>query len=286
MFTTTLGRITLVAVMAATFGFGVLLVAVWSVEDALYYKPQLYAENFTVPEVSARALAVFDVHSGTEIAAKNAAEVLPIASITKLLTASIFYDETNLGATTSITWQDINTEGEAGRLHAYEVYTNRGLMYPLLLESSNDAAAVMLRVAPELQVKMQEYAASLGLVETVLDDTSGLSDKNVSTAHELSILLKALYEKEPHIFDITQLPLFIGKHTGWMNNSPFVHEEGYIGGKHGFTYAANRTAAVIFDETLPNGRIRTIGYILLGSDDLASDIALLRAEVQKSVRYE
>jgi len=195
----------------------------------------------------------------------------------------VFYDSADLDATTTIVWSDVNTEGDAGKLHPYEEYTYRELMYPLLLESSNDAAAVLLRVSPDLLTRMGAYTQSLGLLVTTFNDTSGLSDKNVSTATELSILFRELYKNSPHIFDITRLKQFVGTHTGWLNNNPLIAQEGYRGGKHGFTNEANRTVVAFFDETIATGQVRTIGYVLLQSDDLKADIALLREVVHKNV---
>jgi len=281
-----LGRITVVTVVGLAFSLGLLLIALWSVDDAITYVPELHVGEFEAATVQALSYIVFDVQTGTEIASKASEEVLPIASLTKLLTAAMFYESADLNATTSITWSDVNTDGDAGKLKYKEMYSYRELLYPLLLESSNDAAAAMLRVKPNLLTEMESYVESLRLTKTVFADTSGLSDANVSTAYELFVLFKDLYAQYPHVFDITHLSQFIGSNTGWMNNNPFVDSEGYVGGKHGFTYAANRTVFVLFDEELNNGHIRTVGYILLGSSDLKADVGILREEIREKVRYE
>lgn len=284
---TIIGRISILAVIVLMFASGMLLIAAWSVEYALRYNPTLTVVPITPSsEITAKAYMVFDQESGTQVISKQKDEVLPIASVTKLLSASVFYANADLQATTTIVWPDVVTPSTAGRLHLGEVYTYRELLYPLLLESSNDAAAAMARVLPELLPQMQAYADALNLQHTVFADASGLSAQNVSTAHELSILVRDLYDAQPHIFDITRLRQYIGTHTGWMNNDPFVAQEGYAGGKHGFTIAANRTATVFFDETLQNGAVRTVGYVLLGSDDLLADVELLREQVRQHVRYE
>ena len=197
MFRTAFGRITILFVVIASFCFGMLLIAAWSVEDALNYEPQLYVSNFDVSVSDAKAYAVFDLQTGTEIASRNAEEVLPIASITKLVTAGVFYENTDLNATTTILWNDLNTEGAAGRLHFAEEYSHHELLFPLLLESSNDAASTMLRVDPDLLMRMGERVASLGLTHTRFADPSGLSSENVSTAYELSVLMRDLYGKQP-----------------------------------------------------------------------------------------
>lgn len=281
---TTLGRTTVLLVMLGTFCTGLFLIALWTVDDAIKTPPPaLTVGTIDVSKPSAISFFVFDVETGTEIASKEEGKILPIASITKLFTASLFYTHTDLNATTSIMWSDVATEGTAGRLNAFEEYTHRGLMYPLLLESSNDASVAMLRVDPKLLERMNEYVKSSGGVYTVFADTSGLSDKNVSTAYELSKLVQPIYSDHQHIFDITRLKQFIGPHTGWLNNNPLVHEEGYRGGKHGFTYSAQKTAVAFFDEKIDGDDSRTIGYIVLGSTDLKKDIELLRSEIQAKV---
>jgi len=286
MFTTTLGRITVFFVVSATFGLGMLLIAAWTVKDAFEYSPQLRVGLLDVSDTTATAVMVFDVDSGTEIASKNSTQALPIASVTKLVTAAIFYRGADLSGTTTITWADVNTYGDAGRIHAYEEYSNRELLFPLLLESSNDAASAMLRVYPELLSEANAYVQELGLTQTLFEDPSGLSEQNVSTAYELSLLARDIFLRHSHIIDITRLPQYIGTHTGWLNNNPLITEDGYFGGKHGFTEAANRTTVAFFKETLASGHTRTIGYVILGSQNVPNDVLLLREQVQKNVYLE
>ena len=282
----TLGRITVFSILAFTLGTGIFLVAAWSIDDALQYEPSLQIGVIQADEVSATSFLVFDMQTGTEIASKNSTAVVPIASITKLFTAASFLATADLDATTTILWSDVNTEGRAGKLRAYEEYQSRELLFPLLLESSNDAAVAMLRLQPTLLEIMRGYASTTGLFETHFEDTSGLSDKNVSNAYELFLLTRKLYFEKPHIFDITRLPQYIGTHTGWSNNNPLLASEGYQGGKHGFTYEANRTGIFLFEEVLTNNHKRIIGYVVLGSEDLAFDVQVLRKVIQKNVRFQ
>ena len=272
--------------LTITLGTGMFLIAAWSVDDALNYEPSLQVGAIAIEGVDAKSFLVFDMETGTEIASKKSTEVLPIASVTKLFTAASFYENADLDATTTITWSDVNTEGRAGKLHAYEKYKSRELLFPLLLESSNDAASAMLRTEPTLLDAMQTYAEVAGLSQTHFEDTSGLSDKNVSNAYELFLLTRKLYFERPHIFDITQLPQYIGTHTGWVNNDPLLEHEGFKGGKHGFTYEANRTGVFLFDETLTGGQKRIFGYVVLGSDDLVTDVEALRTRIRENVRFE
>lgn len=237
------------------------------------------------PRVSASAFAVFDVTTGKVFASRAADQTLPIASITKLATAAALMDTADTEAVVTIREVDVAAEGRAGKLAIGEEYTVRELLFPLLLESSNDAAAALERVkAGELTTHMTEVADAAGMNDTVFADASGLSDRNVSTTEDLQRFLTYLASEYPHVLDITQLTSYVGEYSTLVNNSP-VLDDAYVGGKHGFTEAAGRTLAALYTEEV-GGVEHTFGYVLLGSDDLRADTAALRAFVRDSVRFE
>lgn len=237
-------------------------------------------------EVDAGAFYVFDVETGTRFASKNESSQLPIASITKLPAAVAWLETVPLLGSTTINWSDLNAEGRAGKLSYGDTLVNHDLLFPLLLESSNDAAAAMERETnDEVVGYMNKLANNLGLQDTSFVDASGLSPENVSTAKELAVLVSNLKSAKPHVFDITTLSQYIYEDNGWINNNPLVHQVGYKGGKHGYTYEANRTIVSIFEESFLGGE-REVGYVLLGSSDLAADIDVLRQFVHASVSYE
>lgn len=278
-----LGKVTIFAVLSLTFAGGTFLVALWTVGDSLDTQKALVFNAFESDSVTATAYVVFDQETGVVIAKHNEEFVLPIASVTKILTAHQVYTQSNLDATTSITWADVNTEGDAGKLHPYETYSIRELTYPLLLESSNDAAATLARADSSLLQRMNEEVAALGLTHTHFGDTSGLSQDNVSTAAELAKLSRELFIRNQHIFNITRLSQFVGEETGWRNNNPVYTQEGYLGGKHGYTTEAGKTGIAFFDESLFGGEHKTIGYVVLHSTDLSGDISTLRSQVEQHV---
>ncbi len=63
-----------------------------------------------------------------------------------------------------------------------------------------------------------------------------------------------------------------------MNNSPVITKTGYRGGKHGYTDAAGKTLTAVFTESFRTGD-RPIIYVILGTDDLESAVAVLRESV-------
>jgi serine-type D-Ala-D-Ala carboxypeptidase (penicillin-binding protein 5/6) len=233
--------------------------------------PELVVTETPV-SVSAKAYAVIDIETGEVLFAQNADEVLPIASITKLFTAAAL-PPTAYDAEIVVTAADIATEGRAGKLEAGEVYSAYTLLFPLLLESSNDAAVALERITAVPTV------ASMAIA-----DTSGLSSGNRASARVLVTQIRSLYQTHPHIFDITKLKQFIGPYTGWVNNSPVAASPEYRGGKHGYTEAAGRTLAAVFAE--PTIHDRELGYVILGSSDIQADTFALRAAVKHSVHLQ
>jgi D-alanyl-D-alanine carboxypeptidase len=243
-----------------------------SIEQTGTVAKSLLVELQSVPKTSAKAYEVFDVETGDILLFHNVEESLPIASVTKLFTAAkimeLVDDEPFV-----ITREDVETEGRSGKLEAGQEYSAHELLFPLLIESSNDAATALSRKFGEVS-----------LAGHVLADASGLSADNKATVSELSAEVRALYKKIPHVFDVTTLKQYIGHHTGWVNNSPVYDMPGYKGGKHGYTHEANQTLVAIFtEESLDN---RELGYVLLGSDDVRADTETLRKIIQDSVRIE
>lgn len=230
------------------------------------------------------AYAVFDVETGQVLFAQDQTVPHPIASVTKLITAAAVLASAQLSATVMLTAADVATDGRAGKLESGQQYTRRELLFPLLLESSNDAAAALERGAPLLE-EMNTLARGYGARTMNLADASGLSPENVASAQDLATVVSRLYAEEPHVFDVTRLTQYVGPYTGWVNNSPFIADVGYVGGKHGYTEAAGRTAVALFREEF-SGATRTLGYVVLGSKDLGRDVATLRALVQQSVRFK
>lgn len=234
-----------------------------------------YSSSSTLDNLSltAKAYGVFDMETGEILAGHNVEDVLPIASVTKLFTAEAVLETAELSEDLVVTEADVATEGRSGKLATGQKYPARELLFPLLLESSNDAAATLVRLVKKIPFADKAWA-----------DGSGLSANNQASVVELSGEVRRLYKERPHIFDITTLKQHIGDYTGWVNNSPLQSLPGYQGGKHGYTEAAGKTVVAIFSEENLAGR--ELGYVVLGSDDIKQDVVLLRNEIERSVYLE
>ena len=283
----------------ATF-FGVLILALFFFNNAISSQQLASASaSYTtadfhidenaksdILELPVSAFAIFDVETGEILVSKNSGKKLPIASVTKLVTAASAMDNLDLDLAAIITASDVLTEGKAGKLQAGEKYSQRELLFPLLLESSNDAAVVFERVTDDGIISgMNSFVENLGATQTSFADASGLSSRNISTAEDLALVTTYLYENQPHVFDMTKLPQYVGPYTGWVNNNPVIEKDNYLGGKHGFTHAAKLTIVSLFEEDFV-AESRAIGYVVLGSSDLRADISALRQFTTNSISFE
>lgn len=280
------GKISLLTLVGMAMLFYAVTASVYHYTPPPNHTPSFHTEATGPVLPGVRSYVIFDAVTGGLIASQDPDTPYPVASVTKLPAAAAAEVVVPLDATTTITFTDVVAEGRAGKLEPGQVYSYRQLLFPLLLESSNDAAAVMERTyRDQLVTTMNEMATAYGATSAHFVDASGLSDQNVASARDVSLLATRLFAAHPYIFDVSTLSQYIAEDTGWINNNPVAAEEGYLGGKHGYTEAAGRTIVALFDESFAAGR-RQVGYVILGSRDLATDMATLRSFVQSSVRFE
>jgi len=143
---------------------------------------------------------VQDAASGETLIAKNQNAVLPIASITKLMTAMVILDAgLNLEQRVAISDEDYDLlKGTRSRLRPGTVLTRDELLLLALMSSENRAAASLARTFPggpaTFVAAMNAKAAALGMSDSRFVDPTGLSSANVSTAHDLARMVAAAHE--------------------------------------------------------------------------------------------
>ena len=143
---------------------------------------------------------VQDASSGEMLFAKNQDVVLPIASITKLMTAMVLLDEkVDLAQRVVISEDDYDTvKGTHSRLRAGTVLTRDELLLLALMSSENRAAAALGRTSPggteAFVAAMNAKARALGMNDSRFVDPTGLNSANVSSAHDLARLVAAAHE--------------------------------------------------------------------------------------------
>jgi serine-type D-Ala-D-Ala endopeptidase (penicillin-binding protein 7) len=139
---------------------------------------------------------VADAHTGQVLYEKNGGVVLPIASITKLMTAMVVLDsKANLQAGLEVTEDDRDQERNSrSRLPMGSRLTRLELLNLALMSSENRAASALGRHHPggesAFVQEMNAKARALGLSDTAFTESTGLSSANVSTARDLAKLVQ------------------------------------------------------------------------------------------------
>lgn len=149
------------------------------------------------PRLESNAAIVIDQEQGSALYAKNARAVMPIASITKLMTAIVVLDaRLPLDEPLEVTHEDLDfVKGTRSRLGTGTVLTRREMLKLALMASENRAASALGRHYPggfpAFVSAMNRKARELGMRDTRFVDSTGLNPDNVSTAQDLVRLVEA-----------------------------------------------------------------------------------------------
>jgi len=148
------------------------------------------------------AALVLDQDTNEVLFSKNSEAVLPIASLTKLMTA-VVVTEANLplDEVLTITQDDVDTEKHSGsRLRVGTQLTRGEMLHLALMSSENRAAHALGRQHPggldAFVAAMNAKAQELGMADTRYVEPTGLSSRNQSSARDLGTLVKAAYEHQ------------------------------------------------------------------------------------------
>ncbi|MBS1171005.1 MAG: pbpG1 [Burkholderiaceae bacterium] len=153
-------------------------------------------------ELKSNVALVLDQSSGNQLLSKNADVPLPIASITKLMTALVVLEaRQNLHDVMEISNDDIDREkNTTSRLRIGSRLSRADMLHIALMSSENRAASALGRYYPggtaACVAAMNAKAQSLGMVNTHYADTSGLSSRNVASASDLAKLV-VVASKQP-----------------------------------------------------------------------------------------
>ncbi|HQZ02425.1 MAG TPA: D-alanyl-D-alanine endopeptidase [Thauera sp.] len=150
-----------------------------------------------MPELGSSAFYVVNSTNGEVLLERNASAVLPIASITKLMTAMVVLDAgQGLSELMSISHADIDTlKGTGSRLSVGTTLTREEMLNLALMSSENRAASALARYYPGGEgafiEAMNVKARLLGLWNTRFLDSTGLNPANVSSPRDLAKMVSA-----------------------------------------------------------------------------------------------
>lgn len=248
------------------------------------------------PEFLGKAALVVEATSSSILYQKNAAEKLPPASLTKLMTALLILENTNLSQATTISQDCTQVDGIKIGLKPGQRFTVESLLKALLLPSAADAACALGEVlegseaspSAKFVQKMNERAKSLGLLNTHFTNSVGLDDEqNFSTAADLL----SLTEQDLKFSEFAQIVALPNHKISSLDGSTFfdlkntnellAKDKGFKGIKTGQTPKALGCLIFLYER---DGH-RILG-VILGSSDRFLDAQNLVKWVFENYKWE
>ncbi|WP_028778285.1 D-alanyl-D-alanine carboxypeptidase family protein [Shimazuella kribbensis] len=243
-----------------------------------------------LPEINAKSYIVVDTVSGEILASKNANESRPPASMTKMMSAIIIFDEIKQG---NLKWGDEVTVSNraAGvneaeiRLVPSEKQTVKELFTALFVQSANDATVALAEHIGGSEEgfveKMNQKASEIGLTQTHFQNSTGLNTESYPdppstskvgehemSAYDTSIVARYLLKNYPEALEYTSIPTYTfhpnkpnqQKVNNWdlMLPSLKFYYEGVDGLKTGHTNAAG----YCFTSTANRNGMRVVSVVM------------------------
>jgi len=226
-------------------------------------------------EISAESYLAVNLSDSSVVFKKNIDRLYPIASITKLMSAVVAFENININQTITLTEKMFEPLGYSPSLFLGLNISAKNLLRASLIQSTNDAAESLTYFLEKgkFLALMNQKAKELDMVNTFFYDSHGLNPSNRSTAPDIARLVTYIYENHPEILNITKddnfwLPNQAGRLLKFKNVNNFYQIPEFIGGKSGYLPEAKQTLASLF-----NLNEEPIAIILLYSKNRRTDIS-------------
>lgn len=217
--------------------------------DNISFFTETSSDIITEPTINSRAAIVYDRNSGSILFGKNENEKRKMASTTKIMTAIVVIENSNLNDIVTISSKAAGTGGSRLGLHANDKISVIHLLYGLLLCSGNDSAVALAEYiggdVPSFAALMNSKCNELGLKSTHFVTPHGLDDdEHYTTAYELAIITNYALKNETfcRIVGTKNYTITINNYAKSLSNTNELlgNLNGVYGVKTGFTNGANR----------------------------------------------
>ena len=242
--------------------------------------------------LEAKGVVVWDVVNKRELFSKNSDLPLPLASLTKVMTAVTADGKLEDGQEIKITKEDLSPEGDS-KLVVGDIWQARDLWDFTLLTSSNDGAFALAAVAeaqPQFIEEMNKTASKIGLSNSKFFNENGLdiqADRGgaYGSAHDMAVLFDYTLKNYPEILEATryknlEFESAEGKYSAENTNVIVDKIPNLIASKTGFTDLAGGNLVIAFDA----GLNRPIIISILGSTEEGRFTDALKL-VEASIKY-
>jgi D-alanyl-D-alanine carboxypeptidase len=231
---------------------------------------------FSTLDIKARSAAVLDVQTGKILYSKESESQVPLASLTKIMTAITAYDSTSTETIVTIDPEDSKVESANGLIPGEKWQLGELIRYMLIVSSNDGASAIARTIGQDdknlFVSMMNENANKLGLSNTFFLNESGLDVGNevaggYGSALDVARMLVYVAGRAPEIvnsttYDKLKFVALDKKSYNAVNTNSYVASmPNAIASKTGTTDLAGGNLAVVFD----SGLGRPIAVVVLGS---------------------
>ena len=195
---------------------------------------------------------VYDMDNNRVLKEINMNEKHLVASTSKIMTAIVAIENSNLDSKVIVTKDILSAVGSSIYLEIGEKISMKDLLYGMMLRSGNDAATMIaIHVSGSMEKfteKMNEYAKKIGMKNTLFYNSHGLENKNglgnTSTAYDMAVLTTYAMQNDKFrkIFSTKNYNCKSDrKNYSWQNKNKLLKYDYVTGGKTGYTKKAKRT---------------------------------------------
>ena len=241
------------------------------------------------PQISAKSALILDIKTGRALYEKKPQEVLPLASLTKLLSSLVVLDSIPLEKEITLSQGVINTEGESGDFKVGEKVEARHLLFSALIHSSNDA---MMGLVSDLGKEnffslIKSKILQLGLKRTIVADPTGLEASTVGSALDVAKFSQAAFSND-FIKKILAIPEYTftsrsGVFHKVTTTNPLIFDPRVIVAKTGTLDKVGQNYTALIQPA--NAKNQMI-LIILGSTNREKDALTLLNWLEKSYSWE
>lgn len=230
--------------------------------------PPLKTAPFENINLEAKSVYIYDVVKEKSIFELNADSQLPLASLTKLMTAVVAKENIPEWMLIDIDKESVLQEGDSGFMLG-ERWKIADIIDAMLISSSNDAAAAIALNSEDFISLMNKKSADLNLAQTYFLNATGLDLTNYlsggyGSAKDVAKLMDYLVKKHPSLLEVTRYDSLKINSRNFKNTNKLIeHLPGIIGSKTGFSDLARGNLAVVFDMGLEHPVI----IVALGSSE-------------------
>ncbi|MEK9159478.1 MAG: D-alanyl-D-alanine carboxypeptidase family protein [Patescibacteria group bacterium] len=242
--------------------------------------PVLQEEFVSPGSMTAQTILAVDLETQAILFEKNSMTRVPIASLTKLMTAALVLEENDPNAVVTVSSNAASATGSSMGIYAGEQITVRNLLYGLLIVSGNDAALALAEFnagsEKDFIAKMNTMADKLGLEDTHYKNANGLDNSGAfSSARDLAALTTHLLKDDSVREIVNQSSVTVSSETGdqheLSNTNILIGELGIKGFKTGTTPGAGECLIALAES--PEGH--EILTVILGSKSRFTDTKTL-----------